>query len=111
MKRINQFERTDRDITNAMLAVMEHKSFEKITVQDILEQADNHLSELEREILAGMLVRFMVYHLQHGTNLQEPGQLILKAWMNMSLYFFRVDNVPDAAARILDLIGQMHREK
>ena len=28
MKRVNQFERTDRDITNALLSVMERKSFE-----------------------------------------------------------------------------------
>ncbi len=39
MKRVNQFERTDRDITNALLSVMERKSFEKITVQDILDEA------------------------------------------------------------------------
>ena len=39
MKRVNQFERTDRDITNALLSVMERKPFEKITVQDILEEA------------------------------------------------------------------------
>ena len=39
MKRVNQFERTDRDITNALLSVMERKPFEKITVQDILKEA------------------------------------------------------------------------
>ena len=39
MKRINQFERTDRDITNALLRLMDCKSFEKITVQDIIEEA------------------------------------------------------------------------
>ena len=39
MKRSNQFERTDRDITNALLALMDRKAFEKITVQDILDEA------------------------------------------------------------------------
>jgi AcrR family transcriptional regulator len=39
MKRVNQFERTDRDITNALLKVMESKSLEKISVQDILDVA------------------------------------------------------------------------
>lgn len=201
MKRVNQFERTDRDITNALLSVMERKSFEKITVQDILDEAminrstfyqhftdkfailerlqeryiggitermdtvmkeenwdlgainqvfctyinehrskmkkllsvrsenldmegqmcalfsrylgqsGNQLSEFEREALAGMLVRFMVYLLRHDTDLQELGQLSLQAWLNMSLYFFRVDNVPNAGERLLQLIGQMHSEK
>ncbi len=201
MKRVNQFERTDRDITNALLSVMERKPFEKITVQDILEeaminrstfyqhftdkyailerlqdryiggiteridavtkdeawdltqinqvfcvyidehrskmkkllsvrsenldmeeqmcrlfsrylgQANNHLSEFDREALAGMLVRFMVYHLRHDTDLQEIGQFTLQAWLNMSLYFFRVDDVPNAGERLMQLIGQMHSEK
>ncbi len=201
MKRINQFERTDRDITNALFLVMERKSFEKITVQDILEEAminrstfyqhfsdkyailerlqeqyiggitermdalakdeprdlnainqvfctyiNEHrykmkkllsvrsenldmegqmrslfsrylekatcrLSGFEREALAGMLVYFMVYHLEQDTNLQELGQLTLNAWLNMSLYFFRVDDVPNASERLLQLIGQLHSEK
>ncbi len=201
MKRINQFERTDRDITNALFLVMERKSFEKITVQDILEEAminrstfyqhfsdkyailerlqeryirgitermdalakdeprdlnainqvfctyiNEHrykmkkllsvrsenldmegqmrslfsrylekatcrLSGFEREALAGMLVYFMVYHLEQDTDLQELGQLTLNAWLNMSLYFFRVDDVPNASERLLQLIGQLHSEK
>lgn len=201
MKRVNQFERTDRDITNALLSVMERKSFEKITVQDILDEAminrstfyqhftdkyailerlqeryiggiterinelagsegwdlarinevfcryiDEHrrkmkkllsvrsenldmegqmcslfsryleqsgsrLSELEREMLSGMLVRFIVYHLEHDTDMKELSQQTLNVWLNMSLFFFRVDDVPDAGDRLLQLIGQMHKEK
>lgn len=201
MKRVNQFERTDRDITNALLSVMERKSFEKITVQDILDEAkinrstfyqhfkdkydilerlqeryingiteridavtkedardlavinevfctyiDEHrykmkkllsvrsenldmeeqmcrilsgymeqsgscLSELERDSLAWVLVRFIVYHLKHDTDLKNLSQMMLSAWLNMSLYFFRVDDVPDAGERVLQLIGKMHREK
>ena len=201
MKRVNQFERTDRDITNALLSVMERKSFEKITVQDILDEAminrstfyqhftdkyailerlqeryiggiterinelagsegwdlarinevfcryiDEHrrkmkkllsvrsenldmegqmcslfsryleqsgsrLSELEREMLSGMLVRFIVYHLEHDTDMKELSQQTLNVWLNMSLFFFRVDDVPDAGDRLLQLIGQMHSEK
>ena len=201
MKRVNQFERTDRDITNALLSVMDRKSFEKITVQDILDEAminrstfyqhftdkyailerlqeryiggiterinelagsegwdlarinevfcryiDEHrrkmkkllsvrsanldmerqmcslfsryleqsgsrLSELEREMLSGMLVRFIVYHLEHDTDMKELSQQTLNVWLNMSLFFFRVDDVPDAGARLLQLIGQMHKEK
>lgn len=39
MKRENQKERTDRDITRALLSLMDTKPFEKITVQDILDEA------------------------------------------------------------------------
>lgn len=39
MRRLNQFERTDRDITNAFLSLLETKSFEKITVDDIIDAA------------------------------------------------------------------------
>ncbi len=39
MKRTNQFERTDRDITNALLTLIQTHSFEKITVQMIIEEA------------------------------------------------------------------------
>lgn len=39
MKRIKQFERTDRDITNALLFLLEKNRFEKITVAQIIEEA------------------------------------------------------------------------
>ncbi len=39
MKRTNQFARTDRDIVNAFLTLLDRKSFEKITVADIIGEA------------------------------------------------------------------------
>lgn len=39
MKRIRQFERTDRDIINAFLTLLDQKSLEKITVDDIAAEA------------------------------------------------------------------------
>lgn len=39
MKRIQQFERTDRDIINAFLSLLANKTFEKITVSDIIREA------------------------------------------------------------------------
>lgn len=39
MKRSSQLERTDRDITEAFLHVLQEKPFEKITIQDIIKEA------------------------------------------------------------------------
>lgn len=39
MKRKLQFERTDRDITDAFLRILLEKPFEKITIQDIITEA------------------------------------------------------------------------
>ena len=201
MKRINQFERTDRDITNALLKVMERKSLEKISVQDILDEAminrstfyqhfpDKYailermqekyiagmterideitrngemdldrinevlcvylaqnrsqmrqilavrsenldlqgrmrqlfvawlrranawLNELEMDILAGVTVSFFVYFLIHEVDETELSTRMLDTWLNMTAYFFRVDDVEDAKDRILTLVGQMHQEK
>ena len=201
MKRVNQFERTDRDITNALLKVMESKSLEKISVQDILDEAminrstfyqhfpdkyailerlqekyvsgmtecidgvtrsgdldlgrinealcaylsqnrgqmrqilaarsenldlqgrmralfvdylrksNARLSKLEMDILAGMTVSFFVYFLNHEIAEEELSTRMLDTWLNMTAYFFRVDDVEEAKERLLTLIGQMHQEK
>ncbi len=201
MKRINQFERTDRDITNAMLKVMESKSLEKISVQDILDEAminrstfyqhftDKYailerlqekyvsgmterideiaqsgewdlekindslcgylaqnrsqmrqilsvrsenldlqgrmralfvaylrrakasLNELEMDILAGVTVNFFVHFLKNEINETDLSVMMMDTWLDMTAFFFRVDDVPDAKGRILTLIGQMHQEK
>ncbi len=58
-----------------------------------------------------MPLRLPVYRLRHDTGLQEPGPLTLNARLNMSLYFFRVDDMPNAGEWFLQLIRQMHREK
>ena len=199
MNRKNQFERTDRDITNALLAVMERKSFEKISVQDILDEAlinratfylhfpdkysvlerlqaktlagltdrvaalntagekdlsavsqllfdflsenqaqmlrllsirvegfdlqqqmrdffsaylaqiDAPLSGLERDLLSGMIMEFMVCFLKEKRDPREFPSAILDAWLNMSLYFFRVNQMPEAREKLLGLIGELHQ--
>ena len=48
MKRIKQFERTDRDITNALLLLLEKNRFEKITVAQIIEEAGINRSTFYR---------------------------------------------------------------
>lgn len=198
MKRINQFERTDRDITNALLGLMDKRSFEKITIQDILEEAlinrstfyqhfpdkyailerlqdrfmqgivehvetiltdgqpdlvkvnaamlgyfadktdelkklysvrsetldlegrmrtlmkeyllksSDTLSPLSAEILSGVMLRYLLDKLQSGGEFSEMSTEMLQIWMEMSLYFFRLDHVPDAKTRLLETVKALH---
>lgn len=198
MKRINQFERTDRDITNALLGLMDKKSFEKITIQDILEEAlinrstfyqhfpdkyailerlqdrfmqgivehvetiltdgqpdlvmvnaamlgyfadktdelkklysvrsetldlegrmrtlmkeyllksSDTLSPLSAEILSGVMLRYLLDKLQSGGDFSEMSTEMLNIWLDMSLYFFRLDHVPEAKARLLETVKVLH---
>lgn len=201
MRRINQFERTDRDITEALLKVMERKSLEKISVQDILDEAmvnrstfyqhfqdkyavlermqekyvsgmterinkiaqsgewnlekvrtslcdylsqnrsqmkrilsvrsenlnlqermkqlfvsylrmaQTSLNELEMDILAGMTVSFFIHFITNDMEETELADLMMKAWLDMSAFFFRVEDVPDAKSRFLTLISELHHAK
>ena len=51
-----QFQRTDKAILQAMVSLLKKKSFEKITVQDILDKfikrADEALAAKEKELMA-----------------------------------------------------------
>ena len=90
MRRNNQFERTDRDITNALLTVMEHKSFEKISVQDILDEAlinrstfylhfpDKYavLERLQAKTLAGLTDRVAALNAAGEKDLSTISQLM-----------------------------------
>ena len=199
MKRQNQFDRTDRDITNALLSLMDRKPFEKITVQYILEEAminrstfyqhfpdkyailerlqekiitglterissvspsedmekintavlpylsehrqqmrillsvrsehidmEKHLEDLlvnrllsrgtglsepERGMLSGMVIHFITWFLNHDFKADNLTEETVNSWLNMTLYFFRLEKVPDAKQRILTLVGEMHQEK
>ena len=198
MKRINQFERTDRDITNALLTLMDKKSFEKITIHDNLEEAlinrstfyqhfpdkyailerlqdrfmqgivehvetiltdgqpdlvkvnaatlgyfadktdelkklysvrsetldlegrmralmkkyllksSDTLSPLSAEILSGVMLRYLLDKLQSGGDFSEMSTEMLNIWLDMSLYFFRLDHVPEAKARLLETVKVLH---
>ena len=201
MKRIRQFERTDRDITNALFSLMGRKSFEKITVQDILDEslinrstfylhfpdkyavlereqekllseltvktegllsqekpdlqqineaffsflAENRprirlllsvrtdalnlrdqmqdffaayflktstcLSDFEGSLLAGLTVDFLIRFLELDRDGRELSSDLLDAWLNLNLFFFRIEDVPEAKVRLLSLVGEMHREQ
>ena len=201
MKRINQVERTDRDITNAVLKIMEEKNFEKITVQDILDEAlinrstfyqhfpdkyavlerlqrkfitgmtqridkitvsgewdmgqinevifeyllqnrkqmrqilevrsknlnldeqmrdmfagylrqsSGSLGTLEIDLLAGMMVSFFVDCLKHEISERDFVQTMMDSYLNMTLFFFRVDKLPSAKERFMSLVGELHREQ
>lgn len=198
MRRVDQYERTDRDITNALLARMEQMTFEKITVQDILDEArinrttfyrhfpdkyavlerlqektigdmtrcldetvgvygfdlqkinlqvysyitkhrqtlrkliavrsknldmegqmslifmdylsrsDNALNDLEMKITADIYVRFFLFLLDHEFDEQAFSTLTMDTFLDLMLYFFRVDKVPGAREKLLEVIGSMH---
>ena len=200
MKRTNQFERTDRDITNALLALMDRKSFEKITVQDILEEAlvnrstfyqhykdkyeilerlqtklvgemtesfdattrsgvptledvnavmidflrvrhpelkkicsvrsenldmERHLKELfrqyiissnsvlgdmERDLMAEITVRYLILRINDGSDIADLSTAMLSSWLDMTVFFMRLEDVPDAKERLLGLIKELHGE-
>lgn len=76
MKRIKQFERTDRDITNALLLLLEKNRFEKITMAQIFVKI------FYRTIL---LVTFL-----YLTNLSNPVFCIFqkKLWYRAELHDF-----------------------
>lgn len=89
MKRINQFERTDRDITNALLSLLDTKAFEKITVSDIIDAAminrstfyqhfqDKYavLEKLQQKYVAELMDIVHNIQVQNGIGLKQIDQI------------------------------------
>lgn len=201
MRRTQQLQRTDRDITDALLRLMDRKGIEKISVQEILEEAkinrstfyqhfsdkyailerlqenyvsgmtsrideiaqsgtwdiavindklcgylrenraqmrrilavrsenlnlegrmrtvfaaylnrsESGLDALETEILANVTVQFFVYFIKNEIDERELSTRMLDTWLDMTVYFFRVDRTPDAKERFLHLVGELHRQQ
>ena len=72
MKRTNQFERTDRDIVNAFLALLDQKPFEKITVADIITEARINRSTFYQHFPD----KYAILELLQDRYVQELGDLI-----------------------------------
>ena len=118
MKRVNQLERTDRDITDALFRVMEEKPFEKITIQDILEEARNNrstfyqhfpdkyaiLERLQERYIRGIAERANTVIQSGTTDLSEINRVFLE-------YFDRnrpqMKKLLTVRSENLDLEGQM----
>ena len=118
MKRVNQLERTDRDITDALFRVMEEKPFEKITIQDILEEArinrstfyqhfpDKYaiLERLQERYIRGIAERANTVIQSGTTDLSEINRVFLE-------YFDRnrpqMKKLLTVRSENLDLEGQM----
>ena len=201
MKRTNQFERTDRDITNALLALMDKKTFEKITVQDILEEAmvnrstfyqhykdkyeilerlqtklvgemtehfnaakrsgsptledvnaimlaffrvrhpelkkicsvrsknldmERHLKELfrqyilssssvlgdlERDMMAEITVKYLLFRINDGSDIADLSTAMLSSWLDMTVFFMRLEDIPNAKERLLRLVVELHGDE
>lgn len=72
MKRTNQFARTDRDIVNAFLTLLDQKSFEKITVADIIGEARINRSTFYQHFQD----KYAILELLQETYARELGDLI-----------------------------------
>ena len=72
MKRTNQFARTDRDIVNAFLTLLDQKSFEKITVADIIGEARINRSTFYQHFPD----KYAILELLQDTYARELGELL-----------------------------------
>ena len=118
MKRINQFERTDRDITNALLTLMDKKSFEKITIQDILEESlinrstfyqhfpDKYaiLERLQERYIHGLIERIETFSLSGEYDLDKINAALLDYFSDKKEELKRLLSV---RSETLDLEGRI----
>lgn len=194
MKRKLQFERTDRDITEAFLHLLLEKPFEKITIQDIITEAminrstfyqhfpdkyailenlqnkyvteitdlvenilmqerpklkqidqitgsyfvknrrilrlllkiktehvditaqlralfteyfrksSNQLTDLEAHLMSGLWLDFFTYYLEHDMESENYSTLLFESFYQISLYFFQMEQNPDAQKAFLALL-------
>ena len=59
-------------------------------------------------MLATITLRYLIYQLQTGADFSEMSTEMLQLWIDMSVCFFRLENVPDASERLLDTVRALH---
>lgn len=73
-----------------------------------LAASGSRLSDLERELLSEIIVRSVVYHIRQGTSMENLSDIMLDTWLNMSVYFYRLERHEDAREQLLSLVKKLH---
>ena len=68
------------------------------------------LSERESAVLAGMLVEVLIDGIRRGASFDTLSTEMLDLWLNLSVVFFRLEQIPEAKEKLLDCIRQLHAE-
>ena len=69
------------------------------------------LGDLERDMMAEITVKYLLFRINDGSDIADLSTAMLSSWLDMTVFFMRLEDIPNAKERLLRLVVELHGDE